>query len=101
MAIPLAAPAAFIIRHRKAILAAAADRDSVGGIVECAVTGLPAGLGEPWFESVEGQLAAALFAYAAASDWKKVRKPGDGKKEFAKYAAERVLKEAAGRILKG
>ena len=46
----------------KAVLAAAADRDSVGGIVECAVTGLPAGLGEPWFESVEGQLAAALFA---------------------------------------
>lgn len=43
------------------ILAAAADGDSVGGIVECAVTGLSAGLGEPWFESVEGQLSLALF----------------------------------------
>lgn len=45
-----------------AIAAAAAEGDSVGGILETAVTGLPAGLGEPFFSSVESQLAALLFS---------------------------------------
>ena len=47
---------------QEAILAAKADADSVGGILETAVTGLPAGLGEPFFDSVEGLLSHALFA---------------------------------------
>ncbi len=47
---------------QEAILAAKADSDSVGGILETAVTGLPAGLGEPFFDSVEGLLSHALFA---------------------------------------
>ena len=47
---------------QEAILAANADADSVGGILETAVTGLPAGLGEPFFDSVEGLLSHALFA---------------------------------------
>lgn len=41
---------------------AASDNDSVGGILETAVIGLPAGLGEPWFSSVEGVLANAMFS---------------------------------------
>ncbi len=41
---------------------AADDGDSVGGILETAVTGLPAGLGEPFFDTVEGMLSHALFA---------------------------------------
>lgn len=41
---------------------AAADNDSVGGILETAVIGLPAGVGEPWFSSVEGVLANAMFS---------------------------------------
>ncbi len=45
-----------------AILAAAREGDSVGGVLETAVLGLPAGLGEPWFDSVEGLLAHALFS---------------------------------------
>lgn len=45
-----------------AVLAAKADRDSVGGVTETAVTGMPAGVGEPWFDSVEGQLSHALFS---------------------------------------
>ena len=50
---------------RVAIRAAAQDGDSVGGILETAVTGLPAGVGEPWFDTVEGVLAHALFAIPA------------------------------------
>ena len=50
---------------RAAILAAAADGDSVGGILETVATGLPAGLGEPWFDTVEGLLSHALFSIPA------------------------------------
>lgn len=38
------------------------DGDSVGGIVRTAVTGLPAGIGEPLFDSMESMLSHALFA---------------------------------------
>lgn len=41
------------------------QKDSVGGIVECRVQGLPIGLGEPFFESVESLLAQAAFAIPA------------------------------------
>ena len=48
-----------------AIRAAAAEGDSVGGVLETAVTGLPAGLGEPFFDSVESVLAHLLFSIPA------------------------------------
>ena len=41
------------------------DGDSVGGILETAVCGLPAGVGEPWFDTLEGVLAHALFSIPA------------------------------------
>lgn len=44
---------------------AIAAKDSVGGIVECTVTGLPMGLGEPFFDSLESVLAHAVFAIPA------------------------------------
>lgn len=40
-------------------------KDSVGGVVECRVTGLPIGLGEPFWDSVESLLAHAAFAIPA------------------------------------
>lgn len=40
-------------------------KDSIGGIIECRVTGLPIGLGEPFFDSVESMLAHIVFAIPA------------------------------------
>ena len=50
---------------RTEIEAARKAGDSVGGVVECAATGLPAGIGGPLFEGLESALAAALFAIPA------------------------------------
>ena len=50
---------------RAAIEAAAADGDSVGGVLETAILGMPAGVGEPWFDTVEGVLSHALFSVPA------------------------------------
>ncbi|MDV0441171.1 chorismate synthase [Methanorbis furvi] len=47
---------------REEILAAKADGDSVGGVVRCMGTGLPAGLGEPFFDTLDGEIAKAVFA---------------------------------------
>ena len=38
------------------------EKDSVGGIVECVVSHLPAGLGEPFFDSVEALVSHAVFS---------------------------------------
>ena len=38
------------------------EQDSVGGIVECTVNGVPAGLGEPFFDSVEALISHAIFS---------------------------------------
>ena len=47
------------------IEAARKERDSVGGVIEAVVTGLPPGVGEPFFESVESALAHLLFSIPA------------------------------------
>jgi chorismate synthase len=44
---------------------ATAAGDSLGGIIECQAFNLPVGLGEPYFDSLEGQLAKAFFAIPA------------------------------------
>lgn len=50
---------------RQAIADARAEGDSVGGTIQCVVTGLPAGLGEPMFGGVEGKLAQILYGIPA------------------------------------
>ena len=50
---------------REAILEAANDGDSVGGVLETAVIGIPAGIGEPWFDTVEGMLSHMMFSIPA------------------------------------
>ncbi len=49
----------------KAVTDARADQDSVGGIIECAVVGLPVGIGEPMFDGIENRLSQAIFAVPA------------------------------------
>ena len=44
------------------ILSAKADGDSVGGVIRCVACGLPAGLGEPFFDTLDGEIAKAVFA---------------------------------------
>lgn len=50
----------------KSVITAAREQgDSVGGRLETVVTGLPAGVGEPWFDTLESVLAHALFGIPA------------------------------------
>ena len=41
------------------------ENDSVGGIMETAIIGLPTGVGEPWFDSLESMLSHAMFSIPA------------------------------------
>lgn len=52
-------------KMRKAIADAKADGDSVGGIIECIITGLPAGIGEPMFGGMEGRIAQIVYGVPA------------------------------------
>ena len=50
---------------RDKVLEAAKKGDSVGGVIECAVTGVPAGVGDPFFDSLESRLAHMMFSVPA------------------------------------
>ncbi len=50
---------------KKAILDAASDKNSVGGIIECAALGLPSGLGSPFFASIESLISSIVFSIPA------------------------------------
>ena len=46
----------------KEILKYKEDKDSIGGIIQTAIIGLPVGVGEPWFSSLEGVISNAVFS---------------------------------------
>ena len=50
---------------RAAVEAARMQQDSVGGVIECAAVGVPAGVGSPFFDSVESVAAHLLFSVPA------------------------------------
>lgn len=52
-------------RMKAAILSARSEGDSVGGVIECIVSGVPGGLGSPMFDGVENRIAQLAFAVPA------------------------------------
>ena len=58
-----------------------AEQDSVGGVVECVISGVPAGVGEPVFDKLDARLAAAVMSIGAVKGFE----IGDG------FAAARAL----------
>ncbi len=50
---------------RRKILEAKEQGDSLGGTIECVITGIPAGIGDPIFDGIENKIAAAAFAIPA------------------------------------
>lgn len=53
------------VKMQEAIANAKSEGDSVGGIIECAVTGLPAGLGDPMFGGMESRIAQIVYGIPA------------------------------------
>lgn len=52
-------------KMRAEIAKARADGDSVGGVIECIITGLPAGIGDPMFGGMEGRIAQIVYGVPA------------------------------------
>ncbi len=55
-------------RFQEVIASARAQGDSVGGRIQCAITGLPAGLGEPMFGGVESKIAQIIYGIPAVKN---------------------------------
>lgn len=69
---------------REAVALAKAELDSVGGVIECAAVGVPAGIGSPFFGSVESVTSQLLFSVPAV----KAVEFGDGMALAAKRASQ-------------
>lgn len=54
-----------LMKMKEAIEQARMSLDSLGGVIECAVYGLPAGIGGPMFDGVENAISRAVFAIPA------------------------------------
>ena len=96
-------------KMREEIEKAKSDGDSVGGIVECCVTGLPAGLGEPMFGGVENRISQIVFGIPAVKGLEfgsgfaaaKLRGSENNDPFAMENAAVRTLTNHAGGILGG
>lgn len=71
-------------RMRARILEARSRGDSVGGVIECTATGIPAGLGEPFFDTVEGEISKMMFSIPAV----KAIEFGSGFRSAEMYGSE-------------
>ena len=65
------------------------DGDSIGGIVECTITGVPAGIGEPIFDKLQAQLAFAIMSINACKGFEY----GSGFENVALKGSEMYLSE--------
>ncbi len=85
------------------------DGDSVGGVVECVVRGVPPGVGEPIFESLDSDLARAMLSIPAAkgiefgAGFRAARMRGSENNDPYRFDGDRVVTETnnAGGILGG
>ena len=76
---------------------AAADGDSVGGVLETAVIGIPKGIGEPWFDTVESMLSHGIFSvpavkgieFGAGFDFSSMR--GSAANDAFRYEGDRIV----------
>lgn len=71
-------------KMKKAIADAKSEKDSVGGVIECAVIGLEAGIGEPMFDGLENKISSSVFAVPAV----KGIEFGSGFEGSGKYGSE-------------
>ena len=71
-------------KMKNEILNARAQLDSVGGILETVITGVPCGVGAPWFDTVEGVISHAVFSIPSV----KGIEFGDGFAIAEKYGSE-------------
>ncbi|HZY69699.1 MAG TPA: chorismate synthase [Thermoplasmata archaeon] len=101
--------AAAATRMAEAIAEARRSGDSVGGVIECRGTGLPVGLGEPFFDSVESEVAHLAFSIPAVkglefgSGFRAARMRGSEHNDPYRWADDRVVPQSnhAGGILGG
>ncbi|MEM2907548.1 MAG: chorismate synthase, partial [Candidatus Odinarchaeota archaeon] len=91
------------------ILDAKKEGDSVGGVIQCIVTGLPPGIGEPVFSSIESEISKAIFSIPGVkgiefgSGFKAALMKGSEHNDPFKYENGRVVAETnnAGGVLGG
>ncbi|MCD8300996.1 MAG: chorismate synthase [Clostridiales bacterium] len=82
---PLCMPDALAAARAEACLGACIqNKDSMGGVIECVISGLPAGIGEPVFDKLDARLASAVMSIGAVKGFE----TGDGFAAAAMHGSE-------------